>query len=120
MLSMGGPRIDIRTATGKLMLTMLGAIAAFERGLMIERPSARDRKGQGGREVPGPCADSAAEGDRGAPDACAGLSSDRDRPTARDQPGERLSNREREWSGPADRLTGAGPASGCFYRRRRG
>ena len=28
VLSMGGQRIDTRTATGKLMLTMLGAIAA--------------------------------------------------------------------------------------------
>ena len=37
VLSMGGQRIDTRTATGKLMLTMLGAIAAFERDLMLER-----------------------------------------------------------------------------------
>lgn len=35
--SMGGQQIDTRTATGKLMLTMLGAIAAFERDLMLER-----------------------------------------------------------------------------------
>jgi DNA invertase Pin-like site-specific DNA recombinase len=34
---MGGQEIDTRTATGKLMLTMLGAIAAFERDLMLER-----------------------------------------------------------------------------------
>lgn len=37
ILSMGGQEIDTRTATGKLMLTMLGAIAAFERDLMLER-----------------------------------------------------------------------------------
>jgi DNA invertase Pin-like site-specific DNA recombinase len=37
VLSMGGQRIDTRTATGKLMLTMLGAIATFERDLMLER-----------------------------------------------------------------------------------
>ena len=37
VLSMGGQRIDTRTATGKLMITMLGAIAAFERDLMLER-----------------------------------------------------------------------------------
>jgi DNA invertase Pin-like site-specific DNA recombinase len=36
-LSMGGNEVDTRTATGKLMLTMLGAIAAFERDLMLER-----------------------------------------------------------------------------------
>src|SRR4051794_12804801 len=29
VLSMGGQRVDTRTTTGKLMLTMLGAIAAF-------------------------------------------------------------------------------------------
>jgi DNA invertase Pin-like site-specific DNA recombinase len=37
VLSMGGQRVDTGTATGKLMLTMLGAIAAFERDLMLER-----------------------------------------------------------------------------------
>jgi DNA invertase Pin-like site-specific DNA recombinase len=37
VLSMGGNEVDTRTATGKLMLTMLGAIAAFERDLMLER-----------------------------------------------------------------------------------
>lgn len=37
VLSMGGQRVDTRTPTGKLMLTMLGAIAAFERDLMLER-----------------------------------------------------------------------------------
>ena len=33
MLSMGGQRIDTRSPTGKLMVTMLAAIAEFERGL---------------------------------------------------------------------------------------
>lgn len=37
VLSMGGNEVDTRTATGRLMLTMLGAIAAFERDLMLER-----------------------------------------------------------------------------------
>jgi DNA invertase Pin-like site-specific DNA recombinase len=37
VLSMGGERIDTRSPTGKLMLTMLGAIATFERDLMLER-----------------------------------------------------------------------------------
>ena len=31
VLSMGGQRVDTRTATGKLMLTMLAAVATFER-----------------------------------------------------------------------------------------
>jgi len=37
VLSMGGQAVDTRTATGKLMLTMLTAVAEFERGLMLER-----------------------------------------------------------------------------------
>lgn len=37
VLSMGGQRVDTRTATGKLMLTMLAAVATFERDLMLER-----------------------------------------------------------------------------------
>jgi DNA invertase Pin-like site-specific DNA recombinase len=34
---MGGQRIDTRAPTGKLMITMLGAISEFERGLLLER-----------------------------------------------------------------------------------
>jgi DNA invertase Pin-like site-specific DNA recombinase len=34
---MGGKKIDTRSSTGKLMLTMLAAVAAFERDLMLER-----------------------------------------------------------------------------------
>jgi DNA invertase Pin-like site-specific DNA recombinase len=37
VLAMGGQPVDTGTATGKLMLTMLGAVAEFERGLMLER-----------------------------------------------------------------------------------
>lgn len=37
VLSMGGSELDTATPTGKLMLTMLGAVAEFERGLMLER-----------------------------------------------------------------------------------
>src|SRR4051794_10090061 len=37
VLSMGGQQVDTRTATGRLMLTMLAAVAAFERDLMLER-----------------------------------------------------------------------------------
>lgn len=37
VLSMGGQSVDTGTATGKLMLTMLGAVAEFERALMLER-----------------------------------------------------------------------------------
>jgi DNA invertase Pin-like site-specific DNA recombinase len=37
VLSMGGQTVDTSTATGKLMLTMLGAVAEFERTLMLER-----------------------------------------------------------------------------------
>jgi DNA invertase Pin-like site-specific DNA recombinase len=37
ILSMGGAAVDTGTPTGKLMLTVLGGIAEFERGLMLER-----------------------------------------------------------------------------------
>jgi DNA invertase Pin-like site-specific DNA recombinase len=37
MLSIGGQQIDTRAPTGKLMITMLAAIAEFERGLLLER-----------------------------------------------------------------------------------
>ncbi|MDB5375844.1 MAG: putative resolvase [Rubritepida sp.] len=37
VLSMGGAALDTRTPTGKHMLTMLRAVAEFERGLMLER-----------------------------------------------------------------------------------
>lgn len=37
VLSMGGAEIDTRHPTGRLMLTMLGAVAEFERALMLER-----------------------------------------------------------------------------------
>ncbi len=37
ILSMGGSGLDTGTPTGRLMLTMLGAVAEFERALMLER-----------------------------------------------------------------------------------
>jgi DNA invertase Pin-like site-specific DNA recombinase len=37
VLSMGGTAVDTRTPTGRLTLTMLGAVAEFERALMLER-----------------------------------------------------------------------------------
>ena len=37
VLSMGGQQLDTRTPTGKLMLTMLAAVAEFERDMMLER-----------------------------------------------------------------------------------
>ena len=37
LLSMGGERIDTRNPTAKLILTVMGSIAAFERDLMLER-----------------------------------------------------------------------------------
>ena len=37
LLSMGGERFDTRNPTAKLMLTVLAAVAEFERNLMLER-----------------------------------------------------------------------------------
>lgn len=37
VLSMGGTDLDTRAPTSRLMLTMLGAVAEFERALMLER-----------------------------------------------------------------------------------
>ena len=37
MLSIAGQQLDTRSPTGKLMITMLAAIAEFERGLLLER-----------------------------------------------------------------------------------
>jgi DNA invertase Pin-like site-specific DNA recombinase len=37
ILSMGGEPLDTETPTGKLMMTVLGAVAEFERALMLER-----------------------------------------------------------------------------------
>jgi DNA invertase Pin-like site-specific DNA recombinase len=44
ILSMGGTELDTRSPTAKLMLTMLGAVAAFERELMLERQREGIRK----------------------------------------------------------------------------
>lgn len=40
VLSMGGQQVDTTTATGKLILTMLGSVAEFERNLQKERQKA--------------------------------------------------------------------------------
>jgi DNA invertase Pin-like site-specific DNA recombinase len=37
ILSMGGSALDTGTPTGRMMLTVLGAVAEFERALMLER-----------------------------------------------------------------------------------
>jgi DNA invertase Pin-like site-specific DNA recombinase len=37
ILTMGGAELDTRSPTGRLLLTMLAAIAEFERTLMLER-----------------------------------------------------------------------------------
>jgi DNA invertase Pin-like site-specific DNA recombinase len=44
ILSMGGMELDTKQATSKLMLTVLGAIAEFERALMLERQREGIRK----------------------------------------------------------------------------
>lgn len=44
ILSMGGSELDTTSATGTLMLTMLAAVAEFERNLMLERQREGIRK----------------------------------------------------------------------------
>lgn len=46
ILSMGGETLDTRSPTAKLLLTMLGAVAEFERNLMLERQREGIRKAQ--------------------------------------------------------------------------
>jgi DNA invertase Pin-like site-specific DNA recombinase len=46
ILSMGGQVVDSRTATGKFMLTVLGAVAEMERGMIVERQRAGIVKAQ--------------------------------------------------------------------------
>ncbi len=46
ILSMGGQQIDSRTATGKFMLTVLGAVAEMERSMIVERQRAGIAKAQ--------------------------------------------------------------------------
>jgi DNA invertase Pin-like site-specific DNA recombinase len=45
ILSMGGQQLDTRAPTGKLMLTLLAAVAEFERGLMYNLMLERQREG---------------------------------------------------------------------------
>ena len=65
MLSMGGQRIDTRSPTGKLMITMLAAIAEFERGLLLERQREGVAKARAGWEVQGPATYGTRQGRRG-------------------------------------------------------
>ena len=55
--------LDTATATGRLMLTMFGAIAQFEREMMLERQREGIAKAKAG-QVQGPQADGEGEGDR--------------------------------------------------------
>lgn len=63
VLSMGGQRVDTRDATGELMITMLGAIATFERNLMLERQreGIAKAKGEGKYKGRAPTAQAKAE-----------------------------------------------------------
>ena len=53
MLSMGGQQIDTRSPTGKLMVTMLAAIAEFERGILLERQREGIAKAKAGQKYKG-------------------------------------------------------------------
>ena len=43
--------LDTTTATGKLMLNVLGSVAEFERAMMPGAAEGGDRQGQGRREI---------------------------------------------------------------------
>ena len=47
VLAMGGAEVDTRTPTGRLMVTMLGAMAEFVRGIMLERQKEGIAKAKG-------------------------------------------------------------------------
>ena len=78
MLSMGGQRIDTRSPTGKLMVTMLAAIAEFERGLLLERQREGVAKAKAGWEIQGSEADGTRQGRRGDQARCRRLAAHRD------------------------------------------
>src|SRR4051794_41820060 len=45
LVAMNGMAFDLSTPTGRMMATVLAGIAGFERGLTVERPSPRRRRG---------------------------------------------------------------------------
>jgi DNA invertase Pin-like site-specific DNA recombinase len=64
VLSMSGTQpLDTSTATGRLMLAVIGAVGQAEREAMLER----NRQGQARRPLQGPCADRQAAGGRDHP-----------------------------------------------------
>jgi len=69
MLSMGGQQIDTRSPTGKLMITMLAAIAEFELAYCWA-PAGGCGEGEAGREIQGSEADGAGQGDRSGQAQC--------------------------------------------------
>jgi hypothetical protein len=81
--------IDTGTATGKLMLTVLGGIAEFEREIMFE----------GRWQVSRPPADRAGQGVGSAGAGCGRHRPGRDRPAAGHRPCERLSDLGRRGRG---------------------
>ena len=56
--------LDTATATGRLMLTMIGAIAQFEREMMLERQREGIAKAKAAGKYQRPQADGEGEGDR--------------------------------------------------------
>ncbi len=50
-----GMGLDTSTATGKLMLNIMGSVAEFERSIMLERQKEGIARAKEGREVQGAC-----------------------------------------------------------------
>lgn len=98
MLSMGGQRIDTRAPTGKLMITMLGAIAEFERGLLLERQREGVAKARLDGKYKGE-ADRTSQCRRGDQARRGRLAAHRDRPAHRDRHSVCVSDSRRRQEG---------------------
>ena len=84
--------LDTTTASGRLMLNVIGSVAQFEREIMLERQREGIREGPARRKVQRPSADGARQGRRGHPARSNRHPEDLDRRTARYRHCQRMAN----------------------------